>query len=89
MVSIDEVWQRIEIHSGETFRQIKGGEFTYAVEGGHVYVSRTPQRIPKSHFEKALDYVPLINTVPLQKKLRGPSFIYAIMMDSRIRKSDW
>lgn len=89
MVSIDEVWPRIEAHAGETFYQIMGGEFKYAVEGGHVYVSRTDQRIPKSHFEKALDHVPLMNTVPLQKKFRGPSFIYAILMDERIRQGDW
>ena len=89
MVNIDEVWPRIEAHAGETFRQIKGGEFIYTVEHGHVYVSRTPERIPKSHFEKALGLVPLINTVPLQKKFRGPSFIYAILMDERIRQGDW
>jgi len=89
MIGIKEVWHRIEDHAGETFRQIKGGEFTYIVESGHVYVSRTDQRIPKSHFEKALTLVPLVNTVPLHKKFRGPSFIYAILMDDRIRRNDW
>ena len=41
MTNINEIWSRIEAHAGETFYQIKGGKFTYEVEGGHVYVSRT------------------------------------------------
>jgi len=89
MIGIDELWFRIEAHAGERFYQIRGGEFTYVVYGGHVIPDRTSQQIPKSHFEKALDYIPLKNTVPLQKKLRGPSFIYAILMDTRIRQNDW
>jgi hypothetical protein len=32
--------------------------------------------------------VPLENTVPVQH-LRGPSYIYAILMDPRIRQDDW
>jgi hypothetical protein len=89
MTNFNEIWSRIEAHAGETFYQMKGGEFTYKVEGGHVYVSRTDQRIPKSHFEGALALVPLRNTVPLQEKFRGPSFIFGILMDERIKQSDW
>jgi hypothetical protein len=89
LIGIDEVWSRIEAHAGETFCQIRGGKFTYVVEGGHIYISRTKQRIPKSNFEKALALVPLENTVPLQKKFRGPSFIFAILIDRRIRQNDW
>jgi hypothetical protein len=89
MIGIDKIWLRIEAYQGEKFYQIKGGEFTYVVDMGHVKPDRTLQQIPKSHFEKALALVPLANTVPLQKKFRGPSFIYSILMDNRIRKSDW
>ena len=88
MPSIETVWIRITAHAGETFHQIKGGEFSYLVAGGHVVPDRTNQQIPKSHFEQALAYVPLTRTVPLQN-LRGPSYIFAILMDNRIRQSDW
>lgn len=88
MPVIETVWARIESHAGEKFRQIRGGEFTYAVVGGHVIPDRTNQQIPKSHFEAALAYLPLPNTIPVQH-LRGPSYIYAILMDQRIRESDW
>ncbi len=88
MVGIDEVWSRIESHTDEKFYQMKGGEFAYVVYGGHVIPNRTNQQIPKSHFEMALDFVPLENTVPIQN-LRGPSYIFAILMDNRIRLEDW
>lgn len=89
MIRIDDVWSRIEAHQGEMFYQMMGGEFIYIIDGGHVVPNRTNQQIPKSHFEKALGLLPLKNTVPLQSKFRGPSYIYAILMDKRIRLSDW
>lgn len=87
-MEIETVWSRIEKHEGEKFRQIRGREFVYAVSGGGVVLSTTNQSIPKSHFAKALAEVPLENTVPVQH-LRGPSYIYAILMDHRIRRNDW
>lgn len=87
-VSIDEVWRRIESAAGETFRQLRGGEFTYEVRGRSLVPDRTNRVLPRSDFERALELVPLENTVPLQS-LQGPSYLYAILMDPRIRQSDW
>ena len=86
--SIDVVWSRIEAHADATFTQIRGGLFTYAVRNGHVIPDRTQQQIPKSHFARALALVPLSDTTGIQE-LRGPSYIYAILMDQRIREADW
>lgn len=88
MIAFDQVWQRIETHSGERFEQIRGGEFFYKVESGHVIPDRTNQQIPKSNFEKAFSMVPLPDTTMIQN-LRGPFYIYAILMDKRIRLGDW
>ena len=88
MTGFEKVWIRIKAHEGETFTQIRGGEFTYEVVGNMVTPDRTNQNFPRSHFEEALTLVPLKNTAPVQH-LRGPSYIYAIMMDDRIRQSDW
>lgn len=85
---IATIWKRIEQHAGESFNMIRGGAFTYKVLQGHVYPDRTNHRIAKSDFEKALKLVPLRSTGPLQQ-LRGPSFVYAILMDGRIRQGDW
>jgi hypothetical protein len=89
MFDFNKVWPRVEKHAEEEFLQIKSGKFTYMVDGGHVYASRTKQRIPKSHFKKTLEFVLINSTMPLQKKLRGPSYIFAILMDRRIRQDDW
>lgn len=84
----EEVWARIRGYSGETFKQIRGGEFTYESKSGYIVLSRTNHNITKSDFKEACNLVPLNNTVAVQH-LRGPSYIYAILMDKRIRKDDW
>ena len=83
MTTFKNIWDRIEKHSGKEFKQIRGGKFTYEIRGNQVVPDRTNQNIPKSHFEKAFDLLPLENTVPIQN-LRGPSYIFAILMDERI-----
>lgn len=72
-VSIGEVWRRIESAAGQTFRQLRGGEFTYEVRGRSLIPDRTNRVLPRSDFERALALVPLENTVPLQN-LQGPSY---------------
>lgn len=87
-VGIDVVWQRIVAHQGERFRQIRGKEFTYTIVGQGAALSTTNQTLPKSIFAQALERMPVRSTTPLQD-LRGPSYLYAILMDSRIRQQDW
>lgn len=85
---IDVVWQRIIENEGQVFKQIRGGEFTYKVSGNTIKLSRTNRTVAKSTFNEALKFVPLENTVPLQP-LQAPSYLFAILMDNRIRKGDW
>lgn len=88
MANIQMVWPRIQAHAGDTVRQIRGGSFRYTIVDDHVVLDRTNQRVPRSQFAEALQIVPLPNTVPLQH-LRAQSYIYAILMDPRVRRSDW
>ena len=67
---------------------VRGAPFTYVVAQGAVRPNRTNRHIPRSHFEKALTLVPLKNTSVVQD-LQGPSFVYAILMDDRIRAGEW
>ena len=83
MDDIDAVWGRIEAHAGETFRQVRGGEFTYRVEGGSVWPDRTNRNLGKSQFAQAFDRRPLTSTTQLQD-LQGPSYLFAILTDARI-----
>ena len=85
---IEVVWGRIKDCEGQIFRQLRGGEFTYKVKGNFIELSRTNRLVSKNTFEEALKYVPLKNTVPVQK-LQAPSYLFAILMDNRIRKNDW
>ena len=83
MDEIEAVWKRIEAHAGEEFRQVRGGKFTYRVEGGSVCPDRTNRNLGKSQFAQALDRRPLTSTLQLQD-LQGPSYLFAILTDSRI-----
>ena len=87
-IGIDTLWTRLQAHEGETFTQIRGGTFTFAVTSSTVIPDRTNRTFPRTDFEKALDLVPLRSTVDVQH-LQGPSYLYAILMDDRIRQSDW
>ena len=87
MISIDTVWARIKALEGQTFRQIRGKEFTYSVVGSAVVPEGINQNIPRAHFEKALELLPLVDTTAVQH-LRGPSYVFAILMDKRVRKFD-
>ena len=87
-VGIDEVWRRIERHAGETFTQVRGGTFTYAIYGNGLDLDRTNQVLPRSQIEEAVGRLPLKNTSSVHD-LRGPSYLYAILMDPRISQEDW
>ena len=87
-IPIAEVWRRIVAHEGEVFHQVKGQEFTYEVDGRVLRPSTVKQNLSQATFERALARVPLSSTVDVQD-LRGPSYLYAILMDNRIREGDW
>jgi hypothetical protein len=88
MPTLDVVWARISAHAGEVFHQKRGRPFTYRIYGGCVLPDRTHRQIPRSNFAAALELVPTDSTVPLQH-LQGPSYIWAILHDLRIRQGDW
>lgn len=83
-----QVWTRIVAHAGEPFYQVRGGAFRYQVTGRSLRLDRTDQAISYTHLERAFALVPLPNTAAVQH-LRAPSYLYAILMDGRIRQSDW
>jgi hypothetical protein len=69
-----------------------GKPFTYQVEDNAIRPSTHKTLIHRGQFEKALEMnlVPADNTKPFQKaKLWGPSYLYAILMDQRIKQTDW
>lgn len=82
------IWERICQNEGKVFCQIRGKEFTYTVKGNYIKLSTTNYNVAKSVIEKALEFVPLENTVSIQH-LSAPSYLYAILMDKRIRMNEY
>jgi hypothetical protein len=87
-IDCERVWQRIVRHSGEVFHQIRGKPFTYLARGRTITLHTTNRHISRTAIEKALARVPFISTSAVQD-LSAPSYVYAILMDSRIRQVDW
>lgn len=85
----DAIWLRIEMHVGEVFRTKTDLEFTYDVDQTAFFPSRTKYRISKSDFETAYNLVPYDGPGLLSRRIRGPSYVWAVLHDSRIRRSDW
>lgn len=52
-ISIENLWDCIEGHQGETFTTKKGLPFTYTVKGGELFTDRRECSITRSTFEKA------------------------------------
>ena len=84
----EAVWRRIVAHSGETFHQLRGKPFTYHASGRTISLHTTNRHISRTAIEKPLVLVPLADTTPVQH-LSAPSYIYALLTDRRIRRSDW
>lgn len=59
MSDFDATWQRIVAAENQTFRQVRGREFTYAVVGSSVIPSTTDRVLPRFQFEKARARQPL------------------------------
>lgn len=90
MPDIETVWARIVAHQERTFHQVEGGEFTYTVSGNVLRPDRTNRNIPKSDFAKALPLAPFSSTTQVNRLgVQGPSYVFAILMDARIRQADW
>lgn len=86
--SIADVWSRIESHAGEDFKLIGGQVFQYEVPGNYLRPMGRVRHLSRTNFAKALSRVPLVNTQTV-RDLQGPSYVFAILMDDRIRLRDW
>lgn len=79
---IDRVWNNILKHEGEAFYTITKIEYRYVVKDNYILVNDDPRRrITKANLEKALE---IVNPTPSKINLRGQSYIYGIITDSRI-----
>jgi len=87
--SFEQIWNRIVTHSGETFytkgRDGKGKlDFIYKICGAGFYPSRTKYRISKSDFEKVYSMPITPGPGSIHEKVRGASYVWAVLNDPRI-----
>ena len=92
MASFDDVWDRIRRCAGQTFSTATGLPFTYRVPGEYVRVERQGREINRSlsrtNFEKATAQMPASRPSDIKGR-QGSAYKWAILMDKRIRQSDW
>ncbi len=84
----DGVWLRIRGSSGEFFKTGDGLWFTYEVEGDVILPSHSELHIPRSDFELAFPLLP-VPPAKLNKFVKGPKFVWAILHDPRISEGRW
>jgi hypothetical protein len=88
-VSIDEVWSRLLHCEGEPFQTKTGKSFQYEIRGEIFRPNRTRYNVPKGDFRKALELVPFDGPGHINDSVRGPAYVWAVLHDKRIRKTDW
>jgi len=82
-MTFDEIWSRIELNAGQVFALKRGQEFTYEVRSGCVWPNRVNRNLHMSQFKQAFELLPLTGPGAIQH-LQGPSYIFAILSDTRI-----
>jgi len=84
-MSFEECWEKILKNAGEQFHTIEGLEFTYSFEDDYLIPSRADFKIPKNSFEKVFNMIPVKGPGEFPNDVMGPSYVWAIMHDERIR----
>lgn len=79
----DIIWNNIVNCEGQVFHTTSQNKpFSYIVKGNSIALQNTNHNIPRSHIESALN-IPNPTASKLNH-LRGPSYILALITDSRI-----
>ena len=80
--NIEKVWDNICKHEGEAFYTITNIEYNYVVKDNYILINNdSRRRISKSNLEKALE---IEKPTPSKINMRCQSYIYGIVIDSRI-----
>ena len=88
-MSIDELWDGLRRFEGDEFETKTGRRFTYEITGAVLRPSRTDYNLSKAEFEKALALVPFDGPGVINRTVRGPAYMWALLHDKRIRGRDW
>ena len=84
-MEFEKIWISIKNCAGQEFKTKTGLKFTYKIEGSAVVPDRTNYPLDKRNFEIAAQIPDLQGPGQINDLVRGPSYVYAILSDSRIR----
>jgi hypothetical protein len=88
----ETVWQRIKSHQGEEFRTVTGLPLTYEVEGAGIWFWRDGERknrkLTRNQVNVAISRCPLRATTEIKDLIDYP-YLFAVLMDRRIRGDAW
>lgn len=87
--SIDDVWHRLKGLEGHDFETKTGKPFTFEISGDVFHPSRTRYNVAKADIRKALDLVPFDGPGVINRIVRGPAYVWAVLHDRRVRRQDW
>ena len=79
------IWNSILAHSGEVFHTKTGLPFTYNIVDNCVIPDRTNYPLDISNFKKAADLPQMEGPGQISNLVRGPSYVFAILTDERIK----
>lgn len=85
--SFDQVWRRVQEFEGQEFQTATGLTFSYSIKGNVLRPSRTRYNLSRSGFEKVWQLLPSATRSRLNKVVRGPSYVIAVLTDPRISPS--
>ena len=89
---LESIWHRIESHQGQQFKTATQLPFTYTVEGLGIWFFRNGQRVNRKlsrvQVNKAIARCPLASTTEIKDLMDYP-YLFALLMDPRIRHEAW
>jgi len=88
----ETVWRRMEKFQGEQFYTRRGLPFAFELEGNGIWFFRDGKRInrklTRTQVEAAISRCPLKSTTEI-KDLMDYAYLFAVLMDRRIRGDAW
>ncbi|MDD3428901.1 MAG: hypothetical protein PHG02_02700 [Oscillospiraceae bacterium] len=87
MCDFEEIWGKIVKHEGEVFYTVRKLPFTYKVGNDNIVFSNAPTFThSKKNVKKAFEVGPVSGPGKLlEQGITGPSYIYALLTDLRIK----
>ena len=88
-MNIQNIWNNILEHAGETFTTVTGLKFTYVVVDDHTIRpyrdGNTRWDLSKNLFEKALSFSPSeYSSAKFNNSIIGSAYVRALLLDKRI-----